>query len=153
MMALVPWLPHAFPASWFINSFCVHVVFERSTDGEDIIYPELLLAVEVVRWNKLLVCWQIKDKKNFLLTINNYLLKTQFPYIYIWKLCHFYCFRETDNWSIRWCCLFTLLNFSESEIFAWEALVLEVISFHIRLSSVWTSDISSCLTLIGLTLL
>ena len=31
--ALVPWLPHAFPASLFINLLCAHVVFERSTDG------------------------------------------------------------------------------------------------------------------------
>ena len=32
-MALVLWLPFAFPGSWFINSFWAHVVFERSTDG------------------------------------------------------------------------------------------------------------------------
>ena len=32
--ALVPWLLHLFPGSLFINSLCVHVLFERSTDGE-----------------------------------------------------------------------------------------------------------------------
>ena len=53
---LVPWLPHAFPGSLFINSICAHVVFERSTNGDDIIYPELL-TVEVVRWSKLVGCW------------------------------------------------------------------------------------------------
>ena len=34
----------------------------------DAIYPEILLTLGVVRWNKL----QLKDKKNSLLTINNY---------------------------------------------------------------------------------
>ena len=29
IMALVPWLPHTFPGSWFIK----HIVFERSIDG------------------------------------------------------------------------------------------------------------------------
>ena len=42
--------------------------------GDDTIYPELLLAVEVVCWNKLPGCWQLKDQKT-LLTINNYLSK------------------------------------------------------------------------------
>ena len=34
IVALVPWLPHAFPRSLFISSLCAHVVFERFTDGE-----------------------------------------------------------------------------------------------------------------------
>ena len=33
-VALGPRLPHAFPCSWFINSLCAHVAFERSTDEE-----------------------------------------------------------------------------------------------------------------------
>ena len=37
------------------------------------IYPELLLTVGVVCWNKLSGCWQLKDKKNSPLTINNLL--------------------------------------------------------------------------------
>ena len=47
--------------------------------------------IGVAHCNKLAVCWQLKDKKNFLLTINNYLLKHNGVtiYIYIWTLCHF----------------------------------------------------------------
>ena len=41
----------------------------------DTIHLELLLTVGVVRWSKLPWCRQLKDKKNSLLTINNYLLK------------------------------------------------------------------------------
>ena len=32
--------------------------------GDDTIYPELLLAARVGRWNKLIGCWQHTDKKN-----------------------------------------------------------------------------------------
>ena len=42
---------------------------------DDTIYPELPLSVAVICWNKLPACWQLKDKKNSPLTINNYLLK------------------------------------------------------------------------------
>ena len=60
--------------------------------GKDTIYPKLLLVVRVVCWNKLLGCWQLKDKKNSPLSINNYLLKhnvvtmihTIYIYIYIY---------------------------------------------------------------------
>ena len=31
-LSLVPWQPDTFPASWFINSLCDHVVFERFID-------------------------------------------------------------------------------------------------------------------------
>ena len=34
IVALVPWLQHAFPGSLFINPFCAHVVIERFTDRE-----------------------------------------------------------------------------------------------------------------------
>ena len=43
--------------------------------GDDIIYPELLLMVGVIHWNKLPKCGQLKDKKNSPLRINDYLLK------------------------------------------------------------------------------
>ena len=43
--------------------------------GDDTIYLGLLQTVQVVRWSKLPRCWQLKDKKNSRLTINNYLLK------------------------------------------------------------------------------
>ena len=33
IVAFVPWQPHACLAIWFINSLCVHVEVERSTDG------------------------------------------------------------------------------------------------------------------------
>ena len=39
---------------------------------DDTFYPDLLLTVRVVRWNKLPGCWQLEDKKNSWLTINNY---------------------------------------------------------------------------------
>ena len=43
--------------------------------GNDIFHPECLLTVGMVRWSKLSGCWQLKDKKNSLLIINNYLLE------------------------------------------------------------------------------
>ena len=43
--------------------------------GDDTIYLKLLLQFVAVRWDKLPWCWQLKDKKNSLLTNNNYLLK------------------------------------------------------------------------------
>ena len=32
-VALLPWQPHVFPASWSINSLWTHGMFERFTDG------------------------------------------------------------------------------------------------------------------------
>ena len=51
---------------WFVHqsSLCLQI-------GNDTIYPELLL---VIRWNKLLECWQLKHKKNSPSKINIYLL-------------------------------------------------------------------------------
>ena len=43
--------------------------------GDDTIYPELLMTVRLVCKNKLPVCWQLKDKENSPLTVNNYILK------------------------------------------------------------------------------
>ena len=43
--------------------------------GNDTIYPELLLTVEVFRWSKLPGCRELKDKKTSPLTIDNHLLK------------------------------------------------------------------------------
>ena len=53
----------------------------------------------------------------------------------------------TDKWGIWLVKSSILLNFSESEVFAGEALVLEEISFFILLSLVWTLDLFSYLTL------
>ena len=51
-------------------------LFLKAPQMEDgTIYPELLLTVRVVYCNKISGCWQLKDKKNSLLKINNYLLK------------------------------------------------------------------------------
>ena len=43
--------------------------------GNDTINPELLLPAGMIRWNKLPRYWQLKDKKNSPLTINNHLLE------------------------------------------------------------------------------
>ena len=75
-----------FPASWFINSLCVHIVFERSIEGawHNLSWTS---SDRVVCWNKLVGCWQLKGKKNSLLTIINYLLEyngVTIIYIYIY---------------------------------------------------------------------
>ena len=49
-VGLAPWLPHAFLANCFINSFCAHVEGE-----DDMIYAEVLMVM-VVSWNKLSGC-------------------------------------------------------------------------------------------------
>ena len=54
--------------------------------------------------------------------------------------------RQTIGLS-GWCSLSMLLNFSENEAFAGEALVFGEIHFLILMSSVWTSDIFSNLNL------
>ena len=41
-VTLVPWLPHAFSASYFINSFSSHAMFGRSTERDETISSELL---------------------------------------------------------------------------------------------------------------
>ena len=133
-MALVPWLPHAFPASWFINCLCAHVVFKKIHRwGNDTIYSKLLLTAEVVCWNKLPRCWWLKDMKNYPLTINYYLLKHNggilyiYIYIYIYILSLFVIFeRQTNEVSGWWSSI--LLNISEGEAFVGEALVLGNIS-------------------------
>ena len=57
--------------------------------GNNTIHQELLMPVGLVCRNKLPACRQFKDKKNFLLTINNYLLKftdvTIIHPIYLWR--------------------------------------------------------------------
>ena len=71
---LLPWLPHAFPANCFINSLCVHVLFERSTER---VYHNLFGPSSDgwrVDWKKLPGYWRLKDKKTPL-TIKIYLLK------------------------------------------------------------------------------
>ena len=111
------------------------------------IYPELLL-VGVARWNKLLVCYQFKNKKNSPLTINNYLLKhngvTIYIYIYLYGKCVAFCFIwETDKrgiWQVQ--SFYVTQMFGEWDL-AGEALVLGEISFLILLPSVWTFDIIS----------
>ena len=57
----------------------------------------------------------------------------------------FVVFERQTNEVSGWCSLFILLNFSESESLAGEALVLGKIFFF--LSSVWTLDIFSFLIL------
>ena len=61
--------------------------------------------------------------------------------IYIFKLCCFFIFERQTIEVSGWCNLSMLLNFSENKAFATE------ISFLIPLSSVWTFDIFSLLTL------
>ena len=45
----------AFPARGLINPLCAHVVFERSTDGDDTIYLELFLGGPLERVAMVLV--------------------------------------------------------------------------------------------------
>ena len=62
---------------------------------DDPIFTKLLRTVGVVSWNKLLECWQLKDKKNAPLAINNYLLKinsvTVIYTIYLYGNCLTFC--------------------------------------------------------------
>ena len=100
--------------------------------GYDTIYTELL-TVSVVRWNKFPECCQLKDKKNFPLTINNYLLKRNGVAI-IYTICIFKEIvslsvvfeRQTNRISGDWS-FSILLNFSESEALTREVLVHEEI--------------------------
>ena len=66
--------------------------------GDDTIYPELL-TVGVSRWNK--IRRQLKDKKNSLLTIINYLMKhndvTIIYTIYIYIYIYIYILRERER--------------------------------------------------------
>ena len=57
----------------FINSVPI-LCLKDPQNEDDIIYPKLLMVGMVV-WTMLPGCWQLKDKKNSLLTIKNYLLK------------------------------------------------------------------------------
>ena len=134
--------------------------------GDDTIYPEYLLTVGVIRWNKWPRCWQLKTRKT-LLRINNYSLKHYceriiyiYIYIYIYiererererekerNYCFLFCFVLFDFFDRQtmeifgWCSFSILFNFSESEVFAKE------ISFLIHLFLAWTSDLFSSLTL------
>ena len=71
---------------------CPQLFLKEPPMGDDAIYPEGLLTVEVISWSKLPGFWHLKDKKNSSLTINNYLLKhndhTQYIYIYIYIYIH-----------------------------------------------------------------
>ena len=69
------YLPNTFPDCLFINPFCAHVVFERSTDWE---WHELSGTSSASRSNllsKLPRCLQLKYKKNLPSTIINLLLE------------------------------------------------------------------------------
>ena len=151
-MALATWLPHAFPGSLFINPLGAHIAFESSTEGDDAIYLEILLLVGTIYWNKLFRCWQIKDKNYSLLTINNYLLKhngvTIIYTIYLSrKIVTFVVFERQIIKVFGWSSFSILLNFSKSEAFARQALILGEISFLIFLYLIWTLDSFSYLTL------
>ena len=75
-VAFVPWPPHEFPGSLFINCRRAHVVFERFTDKEWRILlgtsDGLDNSLEQVAW---VPATQREEKKNSLVTIKNYLLK------------------------------------------------------------------------------
>ena len=116
--------------------------------GDNTIYPKRLLTVGVIRWNKLPRCWQLKDKKNSQLTINNCLLKhnsvTIIYTIYIErKIVTFVVFERQTIEVFVWCSFSILFNFSEKEAFAGETFVLGEITFLIFLFLVWTSDLFS----------
>ena len=93
--------------------------------GDDTISLELLV-VGVVCWNKLPMCWQLKDKKNSQLTIDNYLLKhngvtiISTIYIYICVCVEivslFVVFERQTNEVSGWCSLSMLLIFWEREL-------------------------------------
>ena len=71
--------------------------------GLDTKYPELILTTRVVCWNKLSGYWQLKDKKNSRVTINDYLLQhsgVTIIYIYIYINCCFLLYLK--NRKLRW---------------------------------------------------
>ena len=114
----------------------------------DTIYLKLL-TVGVFRWNKLPGCWQLKDKKNSPLTIKNHLLehnKVTTVYIYIYIYIYIYS-RFLLHFRDRQMRYLTSAAFQCFSTFAGGALVLRDISFLILLSSLWTWDIFSFLTL------
>ena len=147
-MALILWLRNAFLASWLINSFCAHVVFESSTDGG---WHNVSVTSDGWGW---FIGWFITSP----LTINNYLLKhngVKIMYsIYLygnWVI--FCCIWETENkvsglYSLSMLLIFWLVqSFLGHSFFFGKALVPREIYFLNLLSSVWTSDIFSLLTL------
>ena len=99
ILILVPWLPHAFPARWFINSHYAHVVLKYPRTGNGWVYLKLFLTVGVVCWNKWPRCWQLKDKKNSMSTIIhwNTMCTNNIYKISIEKNSRFCCVWETDN--------------------------------------------------------
>ena len=96
-------------------------LFERCTEGDDTIYLEL----RVVGWNKLARYWQLIDKKNSPLAINNYLLKHNgvtiiYIYVYICGNCiAFCCIWEADKWGIRLVRSFYITQFFGEWGFCW----------------------------------
>ena len=114
--------------------------------GDDTVYLQLLLTVGLVRWSKLHGCWQLKNKKNFPFTINNYLLKhngvTIIYTIYsLREIVAFVVFEKQLTEAFGWCSFSILFNLWEREAFAGE------ISFLILLSLIWTLDLFSHVTL------
>ena len=80
IVASVPSLSYAFPANWFINSFCACVACERFTSFDSC--GGLLDQVACVL--------TIQRQENLLLTINNYLLKLNGVTIYIYTYIYIY---------------------------------------------------------------
>ena len=89
--------------------------------GDDTIYPEIMM-VRGFRWNNLSGCLQLKNKKNCLLTIDNYLLKHNgitikyemhiYIYIYIYGIMLFFVvFERQTNEVSRWYNLFYFTQF------------------------------------------
>ena len=82
-----------------------------------------------VLWNKLPMCWRLKDKKNSLVIINNYLLKHNgvktIAYIYIYIYIYmkiallFCCIWEVDKWGIWRVQSFYVTRFFEEWGFCW----------------------------------
>ena len=89
--------------------------------GDETIYLELVLTVRMVRWNKLPGYWQLKDKKNSPLTINNYWNNGVTIYIYIYIYIVMLYLRER---KLRYFADLVFQCYSESETFAEESLVL-----------------------------
>ena len=127
------------------------------------IYLELLLTARVIRWNKLPRCWQLKDKKNFPLTIDDYSLKhnslirtynIQYIYIYIYmeretrreKSSLLLCMRGNELRYLAGAVFSILFNFGEWG-FCWRGFSSRRDFFSNILSLVWTSDVFSHLTL------
>ena len=150
LVMVLDWLPHVFLGCWFINSLCAHVLFKRSTDRDDTIYTKLLLTVRVVHLNKFPGRWQLKDKQNSPLTINYNLLKHNGVSIIFTKRGKLSLLLRLRERKLRYLtvAVFSIwFNFSQSEAFAGEALVLGEIFLIILLLSVRTSNLSTLLTL------